>query len=392
MMWKKAVSMVFVFLIMATALTLRPVSAATETIVILVSDNEADCALANYIANLTGDVNIVVVKTHWGVYDPNITAEIISYAPDEVIIIGGPVAVPEEYVEDLQNLGISVERWWGQNRYETDLAVIKNATVRFQLQLQNRVILVAGTDLAGIEKALQLAIRERAMIVLVNQTTNITKIMERLRLRAGNFTIMGTPFTNQTMLRIREQLREHLKECNCTEIHVNMTAERALEAIQVAEKALTTAKELAENTTNPAVENILTIAEKQLEDAKDAYNSGKYGLAYGLAIAAKSKAEVVTRLAGEDIRKMIMRNTKMKLERELVRVEAQIRVMERLGVNVTVALQLMEQIKAAIRNGDYDTAQELMIKLREELRTCYLAGRGIIKGKAHMPVRRREQP
>ncbi|ALM74912.1 conserved exported hypothetical protein [Thermococcus barophilus] len=380
------------FLIMATALTLRPVSAATETIVILVSDNEADCALANYIANLTGDVNIVVVKTHWGVYDPNITAEIISYAPDEVIIIGGPVAVPEEYVEDLQNLGISVERWWGQNRYETDLAVIKNATVRFQLQLQNRVILVAGTDLAGIEKALQLAIRERAMIVLVNQTTNITKIMERLRLRAGNFTIMGTPFTNQTMLRIREQLREHLKECNCTEIHVNMTAERALEAIQVAEKALTTAKELAENTTNPAVENILTIAEKQLEDAKDAYNSGKYGLAYGLAIAAKSKAEVVTRLAGEDIRKMIMRNTKMKLERELVRVEAQIRVMERLGVNVTVALQLMEQIKAAIRNGDYDTAQELMIKLREELRTCYLAGRGIIKGKAHMPVRRREQP
>ncbi|ADT83760.1 hypothetical protein TERMP_00783 [Thermococcus barophilus MP] len=377
-------------IILGLPLTFTPVNASETTVVILVSDNEADCALADYIANITVNVNVVIVKTPWGIYNPNVTAEIISYAPDEVIIIGGPVAVPEEYVEDLQNLGINVERWWGQNRYETDLAVIKNATVRFQLQLQNRVVLVAGTDLAGIEKALQLAIRERAMIVLVNQTTNITKIMERLHVRAGNFTIIGTPAMNQTMLHIMKQLRK--QECNCTELHLNITAERALEAIQIAEEKVNTAKELAENATNPALKTLLRIAEKQLEDAKDAYSSGKYGLAYGLAIAAKSKAEVVIRFAGEDIRKMIMSDIKMKLQREIIRVEAQLMVMERLGVNVTAALQLMEAIKAAVRNGDYDTAQELMIKLREELRTCYLAGRGIIKGKVHMPVRRREQP
>ncbi len=390
MMWKKMLSVVLGLIILGLSLTFTPVNASETTVVILVSDNEADCALANYIANITVNVNVVIVKTPWGIYNPNVTAEIISYAPDEVIIIGGPVAVPEEYVEDLQNLGISVERWWGQNRYETDLAVIKNATVKFQLQLQNRVVLVAGTDLAGIEKALQLAIRERAMIVLVNQTTNITKIMERLHVRAGNFTIIGTPAMNQTMLHIMKQLRK--QECNCTELHLNITAERALEAIQIAEEKVNTAKELAENATNPTLKTLLRIAEKQLEDAKDAYNSGKYGLAYGLAIAAKSKAEVVIRFAGEDIRKMIMSDIKMKLQREIIRIEAQLMVMERLGVNVTAALQLMEAIKAAVRNGDYDTAQELMIKLREELRTCYLAGRGIIKGKARMPVRRREQP
>ncbi|NJE07685.1 hypothetical protein E3E31_03960 [Thermococcus sp. M39] len=390
MMWKKALSIIFGLMMLAVPVTFKPVSAADGTIVILVSNNEADCALANYIANLT--VNVVVIKTPWGVYDPNVTAEIISYAPDEVIIIGGPVAVPEEYAEDLQNLGITVERWWGENRYETDLAFIKNATVKFQLQLQNRVILVAGTDLAGIEKALQLAIQERAMIILVNQTTNITRIMEKLRIRTGNFTTVETPYVNQTMLRIHEQLRKQFKECNCTKVQVNMTAERALEAIQIAEEKINTAKELAENATNPAIENLLAIAEKQLEDAKDAYNTGKYGLAYGLAIAAKSKAEVVIRLAGEDIRKMIAKNTKMRLEREIVRIEAQIRVMERLGVNVTVALQLMEQIKAAIRNGDYDTAQELMVKLREQLRTCYMGGKDIIKEKSHMPVGGRRKP
>ena len=390
MMWKKILPIIFGLMMLAVPVTFKPVSAADTTVVILVSDNEADCALANYLANLTA--NVVVVKTPWGIYDPNITAKIISHAPAEVIIIGGPVAVPDEYVEDLQNLGITVERWWGENRYETDLAVIKNATEKFQLQLQNRVILVAGTDLAGIEKALQLAIQKRAMIILVNQTTNITKIMDRLRIRTENFTIVETPVMNQTMLMIQKQLKEHLKECNCTKVQVNMTAERALEAIQMAEEKINAAKELAENATNPAIENILAIAEKQLEDAKDAYNTGKYGLAYGLALAAKSKAEVVVRLAGEDIRKMIMNNTKMRLERELVRVEAQIRVMERLGVNMTTALQLMEQIKTAIRNGDYDTAQELMVKLKEEIRASYMGSRDIIKGKSHIPVRGRGKP
>jgi len=390
MMWKKILPIIFGLMMLAVPVTFKPVSAADTTVVILVSDNEADCALANYLANLTA--NVVVVKTPWGIYDPNITAKIISHAPAEVIIIGGPVAVPDEYVEDLQNLGITVERWWGENRYETDLAVIKNATVKFQLQLQNRVILVAGTDLAGIEKALQLAIQKRAMIILVNQTTNITKIMDRLRIRTENFTIVETPVMNQTMLMIQKQLKEHLKECNCTKVQVNMTAERALEAIQMAEEKINAAKELAENATNPAIDNILTTAEKQLEDAKDAYNTGKYGLAYGLALAAKSKAEVVVRLAGEDIRKMIMNNTKMRLERELVRVEAQIRVMERLGVNMTTALQLMEQIKTAIRNGDYDTAQELMVKLKEEIRASYMGSRDIIKEKSHIPVRGRGKP
>ena len=386
MMWKKVLSIVFGLMILAVPV--RPVNATDTTLVILVSDNEADCALANYIANITS--NVVIIKTPWGVYDPNITAEIISYAPEEVIVIGGPIAVPDEYIEDLRDLGITVERWYGKNRYETNLAVLKNITARFQLQ--NRVILVAGKDLAGIKKALRLAIQERAMIILVNQTTDITRIMEMLGLRIKSVTIVETPVMNRTMLMIQKQLRERLKECNCTKVLINMTAERALEAIQMAEEKINTARELSRNATNPAIENVLKIAEKQLEDAKEAYNTGKYGLAYGLAIAAKSKAEVVIRLAGENMRMMIMTKTKLKLEKELLRIEARIRVMERLGVNVTVALQLMEAVRAAIKNGDYDTAQELMIKLKEQLRICYMGGRKMIKEKGHAPVRGRKKP
>ncbi|NJE78617.1 hypothetical protein E3E33_06600, partial [Thermococcus sp. GR5] len=96
MRWKKAIALFLGLMLITTTLSFGRVSAEeTSVTVILVSDNEADCALARYLANVTG---AVVVMTTWGVYDPNVTAEIMSYAPDEVIIIGGPEAVVEEYV------------------------------------------------------------------------------------------------------------------------------------------------------------------------------------------------------------------------------------------------------------------------------------------------------
>ncbi|AIF70099.1 hypothetical protein PAP_08590 [Palaeococcus pacificus DY20341] len=390
MVWKKALAIMFGLLVLASGVPLIKAESTNVDInvIILVSDNEADCALADYISNLT---DVVVVKTPWGVYDPNITADIISHAPDEVIILGGPVAVPEEYVEDLQNIGITVERWWGENRYETNIAVINNVTLKFNLQLQNKVILAVGNDTMGIQKALELAIQGRAMMVFVNQNTNITRTIKQLKVKVQEFTMIETPYMNKTMLRVREQLEEK-PECNCTRVQVNMTAERALEAINLAEEKIALAKELAQNTTNPAVETLLAIAEKQLEDAKEAYGNEKYGSAYGLAIAAKSKTDVIIKLAGEDMRKQLMDNTKMKLERELVRVEAQIRVMERVGVNVTVAIQIMEQVRAAIKNGDYDLAQELMVKLRNEVKTCYMNGKEMMRENKPAPIGKKGKP
>ncbi|HDZ35415.1 MAG TPA: hypothetical protein ENH81_00680, partial [Thermococcus sp.] len=120
MVWKKVIALLFGLMMVATTASFGHVSAADNSAtVILVSDNEADCTLAEYLANVTG---AIVVTTPWGVYDPSVTATVMSYGPDKVIIIGGPDAVVDMYLEDLQELNIPVERWWGKNRYETNLA------------------------------------------------------------------------------------------------------------------------------------------------------------------------------------------------------------------------------------------------------------------------------
>ncbi len=378
MMGRKALALLFSLLILAMPMTFSRASAASSTVVILVSDNEADCTLAQYISNLTG---APVVVTPWGVYNPNITTKIVSYAPDEVIIIGGPAAVPEEYVEDLQNLSIAVERWWGENRYETDLAVIKNATSKFQLHFQSKMIIAVGNDTMAIQRALQLAIKERAMIVFVNRTSNITMVIKKLKVKTPAMMLIGTPAMNRTLAKIRKHIMERFKECNCSEMELNITAESVLKVINATEERLLLAESLMKNSTSPAAERMLKLAEEQLDKAKKAYEQGKYGEAYGLAIAARAKTDFVIRFADMDFKKKLHLHMNMMLNRDLVRIEIQVKFMKQAGIDVQDLQKLIDSIKAAIKNGDYDTAHELMAQLKELLREKYRTGKSIIKEK-----------
>jgi len=57
----------------------------------------------------------------------------------------------------------------------------------------------------------------------------------------------------------------------------------AWETIEIAENKILLAKELLENESVkvPAAERLILLAEKELENAKEAYDEGKYGKAYG---------------------------------------------------------------------------------------------------------------
>lgn len=126
-------------------------------LVILVSDNEADSAVAQNVADLLGGAQLIV--SPWGgTYDPAASAEILSIDPDRVIIIGPPVAVPEEYTEDLEEFGIPYERWYGETRYETNLAVIEGG-LRDEFPAVfgeiKTVVLSNGRDVLAMEKYLE---------------------------------------------------------------------------------------------------------------------------------------------------------------------------------------------------------------------------------------------
>ncbi|CAD5244300.1 cell wall-binding repeat-containing protein [Thermococcus camini] len=390
MVWKKAIALLFGLMMVATTASFGHVSAAdTSVTVILVSDNEADCTLAQYLANMTG---AVVVTTPWGVYDPNVTAGVMSYGPDNVIIIGGPDAVVDRYLDDLKELNITVERWWGRNRYETNLAVIGNATAKLRIKFENHVIVVPGNDTAAIRVALRKAVKVHGVIIFANDTTNITRVMMKIEAHPKNMTLIRS----HVMVRMTERLRERFENrvgANVTEVDVNITPEMAMEAINTSEERIASAEELLANVTLPpqrdrVAEKMLNLAKKELERARNAYDDGEYGRAYGQAIAAKAHAEFVIRMASNRWETEIEKNNSMRFQVYLWRIEVQISALERAGINTTELKGLVEELKTAVKNGDYDVADTLMWKIRYKLLELYTQGRWKFKGIERLPVGR----
>ena len=377
MMWKKSVALLFGLMLVTTGLAFGKVSAAStgsSVTVILVSDNAADNALANYIANMTG---AFVVTTPWGFYDPNVTAEVMAYAPDQVIIIGGSVAVPEQYVSDLQSLNITVERWWGENRYGTDVAVIGNATVKLHLKFQGNAIIAPGNDSAAIKKAFTEAVKTHGIIIYVNSTTDPVRIMGMFKITPRNITIVHTAVMNGTMRKILQKIKRDSSTVKIKEVDVNITKEMALNAINKTKERIEYAQKLLTNATLKSnekrmVERMLNASEEELQRAEKAFNEGKYGEAYGLAIAADAHADFIVRVASGNWQERLRLDPAMGLRMGLVRTEAQLMIMQKAGINVTQLKILVEKLDQAIKNGNYELARTLMKKIRFEIMKLYI--------------------
>jgi len=379
MVAKKVFALLFGALLLASIIPLS--EAQVSSIVILVSDNEADSALAEELAEV---LNATVVVTTWGVYDPNVTAEIMEKTPDKVIIIGGPDAVPKDYETELDELGISYVRWYGNTRYETNLDVLRKAIQEYPELFDNvKVVIAHGRDIGAIKQARNIE-GKKFILYVDNNITNTTEVIGVL-LKTRNVIILKSQLMNRTAEQIRERIRERVRDGNITEENVTITPEMAWEAIQLAINRTETAKEMLDNLPIPAAKIQIELAEEKIQIANESYSQGNYEKAYGQAIAAKAHAETVIRLAGKEWQKFIHASPKFQLNREVQRLEIKLRVLEKAGIDVTQIKGKLEAAKAAIQAGDYDTARELIEDAKNMLREAFMQGRGKIKEK-YLPV------
>ena len=358
-----------------------------ELTLILVSDNEADAALAAYLANLTG---YVVIKTPWGIYDPNVTAKVIGYAPDRVIIIGGPDAVSDEYEADLRSLGIPVERWGGLNRYETNIISLKNAKLKLKLNFAENLIISPGNDSVAIQKALQLSIEERGILLFVNASSNLSDIGELLGIRSFRLTLVISPVTERIVMKISSQIPGGATTA------VNITSKDAREAIERAEEALERAENATANLNQSpdaigsgryeSIDRFLDRARTALIHAKDAYEAGEYKKAYELALISKGQSEMAIKLASLSLDEKLKLDPEFRYSFLLLRYQAQEGILERAGVNTTRLHELILQLKDAISKGEYDVVPSLIAQIQNELRKLFMEGKPFIRERIYFPL------
>ena len=201
MLKKLLLLMVAVPLVSAVA-----VSTSSTSTVVLVSNNMADNSVALEVANA---LNATVITTEWGIYNESLIDDILALNPDKVIIIGGPLAVVENYTTALENAGITVERIGGSNRYETNA----NVTLRFQNQFRyaygdNVTACVChGFDDIALNETVEL-IKNGTCLILLTDGTNLTVEPQRLQLKINKVEIIENPicpFCNYSKLMLKLQ-------------------------------------------------------------------------------------------------------------------------------------------------------------------------------------------
>lgn len=378
MMGKKLVAVLFGLLVIGMTFGVEGAYAsetqaatAEGVTVILVSDNVADSAIAQYLANLTG---AVVVTTTWGAYDPNVTAEILAYAPDKVVIIGGPKAVVDEYITDLEEYGITVYRWWGKNRYETNIAVINNATKVLGLRF-NATVVAPGNDSASIEVSLKLALKVQGVILYVNESTNVTEVVKKLGVK--NVVMVRSRASERVM----EKLAKGLENCNCTaeEVEANITEEHVVRVLERVQLRLIALEEMANLTNSTNLTERIGELYQLMEQANQSLRSGNYTEAYQLAL----KLHVLTEFAMGDAHlefvNALKSNERLGLWLGLRRLEVQVRVLEMAGINVTSVKETIEKAEEAAEAGNYSVARVLLNKARKALHELYVQNRGAIR-------------
>ncbi len=283
-------AILFVLAVATVVVASAALASGQETkTVLLVSDNEADSAVADAIQNLK---HFKIVITPWGEYHESVVSEIDTLEPNNVFIIEGPSAVPSEYEIALNDLGYTTFRISGPTRYETAAAALKH----FKNDFKGKGVVIAfGFDSNGIRKALEKAKRHGGFILFVKNDDVPDEVDEALEdAELDGFEIEESPEMDG------DEIEKKVKKHGRTKLHKMSRvdkAERALEQIEDAEEEIEDAREEVGDCNGSAGAKLLANAETHLAKAWEAYEGGDYGRAFGQAVSAEHLAENAERFA-----------------------------------------------------------------------------------------------
>lgn len=364
-------------------------SASDPDIVILVTDNEADSALAYSIAALL-DARVIV--SPWGTYSPEVSTEILSEAPGMVIIIGGPVAIPEEYTADLEDFGIPYERWYGETRYETNLDVVEKLKEKFPEAFEaiEAVVIANGRDgLALKEYARMAKLRSseaRGKLILLTDEGKVNETLEGLAKfsRVKEVVYMTTSDVKGPLFPLNQEkvlgfARKRFGEgIGVEERNVSPGAPDALEVLTAVQNKMERVEKLLDGLQIPAARRKLETSKALLEEAWSAYNAGDYTKAYLLAMRAAGEADFVIAKTYSELRTVYQGSAAVRLQRRLSQLEAMVNLLRAKGYDVSEIESLLQQAKDALQRGDYSVViNDLIPQIKETLAEKTARGQGV---------------
>ncbi len=368
------------FIVLAPLASWHPVSASDSNLVILVSDNEADYALARGVATLLG-AKLVVAP--WGNYNATVSAEVLTAGPDKVIIIGGPVAVVNEYTQDLNDFGIPYERLYGADRYGTNLAVVEYLKMEFPGQLSKiqGVVVVNGHDVLAMQHYLRyysgVQLGKGWLLVLtgpqhINETLDVFEMVGLPR----NLTYIASVGENSLnpMFPIeRKQLEEWFSAHfgGIPSVRIDRISPgsmgRTYEVLVDVQNRTRRAERYLDGLNLPDARKNLENARRYISRAWDAYNSGDSTEAYLLAVKAAFMADSVMLEVHRAMDTVFQGSPKLRLSTKLRWMREILDYLKTHGYDVSSLEALLSQAENALNAGQFETVLQELHQIKEKM-------------------------
>lgn len=394
---------ILVGLILALSVLATPVAAQDVDKVILASEaNYPDAIVGSSVSEKLG---MPLVLTEPEVLSEEAENALDEYAPEEVVVIGGPAVVSEEAVSQLEQ-DYNVSRLWGMSRYGTAQEVVERfwpegtqsaVLVEDPMDEERGEILAASKAFAGERPVIPVP-EDKVPAGILNQLNEmgveevdvVATDPEEIEDEVGE---VGIGVNEEIGAQNRKQLRDEARE-------------RAMEEVESGDRLLVVASQGHRDVISaPSVPNhkpFLVSSEDEISEAVDLVEqrnitevkvAGQPDLAGQIAEAFGEDVEVdlVTERATEAVaqaselarghkqdfeERFPQRNEEWRQERE----EAEERIQERTHeeLNKTKALsndwdgqelqEKVEEAEAAMEQGNYQEAREIAQEVRTEAR------------------------
>ncbi len=377
---KFAVPLLITLLAMIPLAVWQPVSASDSNLVVLVSDNEADYALASSVVGLLGARLIV---TPWGTYNATVSAEVLTAQPSRVIIIGGPVAVVSEYTQDLEDFGIPYERWYGADRYGTNLAVVGYLKEEFPGELGevHDVAVVNGQDILAMQHYVRYYVRDHTgkkwLIVLtgqshLNETLDVLGMLgfpENLTYIASVRGGSSSPMFPLNRKKMDVWFNVHFG--GIPPISMDMISPEneggAYQVLMEIQNRTLRAEHYLDGLRLPGARKKMEKAEEYLSLAWNAYDSGNTAGAYLLAVKAGFMADAVMLSVHRAMDTVFQGSPKIRLSAKLRWMKEIIEYLRDNGYDVEQLEALLSQAENALNAGQFERVLQELHQIKEQM-------------------------
>ena len=159
----------------------------SEYVVLASGEGFADALSA---APLAKKYNAPIILTGKNKLNDNAKSQLEKLETKKVIIVGGPGSISEDIVTELKNLGIKVNRIYGEDRYKTSLKIAK------EIGVKNGVVVTNGLGFADALAMAPIAATKQMPILLTPSDKLTNDTMEFLKKNSYDKSyVLGGPAT-----------------------------------------------------------------------------------------------------------------------------------------------------------------------------------------------------